>query len=64
MTTQDQAPAPARLACPRCGAAMNRHAEKIDTRIAPDAGEDFEVFGGALCAVHTCSACRYVVSER
>lgn len=63
-TATSPAPPPARLTCPMCGAVMNRHAEKIDTRIAVDAGEDFALLGGALCEIHTCPACRYVMERR
>lgn len=50
--------------CPSCGAAMNTHAEKVDTRVsAGDAG--FEpALGGALAAIHTCPMCRYVEETR
>jgi hypothetical protein len=41
---------------------MNRHAEKIDTRIAPDQEPDFADLGGALCEIHTCPACQYTGS--
>ena len=64
MTTADQASPTARLTCPMCGAAMNRHAEKIDTRVGPDGGEDFFLLGGALCEIHTCPGCRYVLERR
>lgn len=52
------------IRCPRCGAAMNRHAEKVDTRVsAGDAG--FEpALGGALAAIHTCPMCRHVEETR
>ena len=53
---------PPSLACPRCRGAMNRHAEKIDTRIAPDQEADFADLGGALCEIHTCPACQYTGS--
>ena len=62
-TAEPQAPA-TRMTCPMCGATMNRHAEKIDTRISVDAGEDFAVLGGALCEIHTCPSCRYVMERR
>jgi hypothetical protein len=53
-----------RMTCPMCGATMNRHAEKIDTRIGVDEGEDFTGLGGALCEIHTCPGCRYVLERR
>ena len=51
-----------RIACPKCGAPMNRHAEKIDTRIPPD-GESFAALG-VLCEIHTCPRCRFVEERR
>lgn len=59
-TKRENAP----LACPKCGTAMNRHAEKVDTRVSPaDAGFD-ALLGGMLAEVHTCPMCRYVEERR
>lgn len=53
----------ARLGCPMCGTPMNRHAEKIDTRLAPESAGD-DALGGALCEILTCPNCRYVMERR
>jgi len=63
MNTRNSTAAPAHLSCPMCGTPMNRHAEKIDTRLASESVEDTEL-GGALCEIHTCPNCRYVLERR
>jgi ribosomal protein S27AE len=47
--------------CPRCGAEMNFHAEKID--FAAAAGDDREDENGLLAEFHTCGRCRYVLER-
>lgn len=47
------------LSCPRCGAKMNRHAEKIVHR-DPDSPD----FDGVVEEFHTCPGCRYVLERR
>ena len=52
------------LTCPRCGAGMNRHAEKVDYGAeAPRLSADGVAFGGTLMEFHTCPGCRYVVEQ-
>jgi hypothetical protein len=52
-----------RLACPECGAPMNRHAEKLDqSRTAEETGWDAEL-GGVLVEFHTCAVCKFVVER-
>jgi ribosomal protein S27AE len=46
------------MICPKCGAEMNHHADKIDY-----ASEDEPVdtvFGGALKEIHTCPRCGHI----
>jgi hypothetical protein len=54
-----------KMICPRCGAEMNRHAEKID--YAADAGEpdafDPEL-GGVVEEFHTCPGCHLTLARR
>jgi hypothetical protein len=51
----------ARIACPRCGAPMNRHAEKVDYSQPPPAGDSFQSgLGGTVTEFHTCPVCRFV----
>lgn len=49
-----------RIECPRCGAAMNRHAEKVDS--GGTEGFDSDL-GGVLMEFHTCRACGFVVER-
>lgn len=64
MTSPGNPGAPAvRLSCPICGSPMNRHAEKIDTRLASESAGD-DALGGVLCEILTCPTCRYVVERR
>ena len=46
------------MTCPRCGAAMNHHAEKllVPASRAEDAAMDRKL-GGILTAVYECPAC-------
>ena len=49
-----------KMICPRCGAEMNNHAEKISYEAAekPDA-----VFGGVVDEIYTCPGCANVESR-
>lgn len=44
-----------KIRCPKCGAEMNHHADKIDY----EAGDD-SIFGGVVNEVHTCPNCGHV----
>jgi hypothetical protein len=49
------------IRCPICGAAMNRHAEKVDYGAAPEEAEGAETpWDGALMEFHTCPQCAHV----
>ena len=50
-----------RLLCPRCGARMNLHAEKVD-RGADPANADADL-DGVVAEFHTCPACKYVLER-
>ena len=50
-----------RVICPKCGAEMNCHAEKVDWSAAPEVTAPDEAFGGVLVEFHTCPGCRAVV---
>ena len=45
-----------KMICPRCGAEMNHHADKIDYSTA-DATTFDPIFGGELKEAHTCPKC-------
>lgn len=50
-----------KMRCPRCGAAMNHHANKLVSPTEPDADGNIDpVFGGMIQETHTCPACAYV----
>lgn len=50
--------AESKMICPRCGAEMNHHAEKIDYTAALDEeGAVDEETGGILEEIHTCPKC-------
>ncbi|HEX8137272.1 MAG TPA: hypothetical protein VF544_06750 [Pyrinomonadaceae bacterium] len=54
-----------KMICPRCGAEMNLHAEKIDyTRDEALAQDDDEGMGGVLTQIHTCPACGDIETRR
>jgi uncharacterized C2H2 Zn-finger protein len=64
-TAQDREEASsARLACPRCGATMNRHAEKIVFSGDPGDSPSGLELEGAVEEFHTCPGCRYVLERR
>jgi ssDNA-binding Zn-finger/Zn-ribbon topoisomerase 1 len=49
--------------CPRCGAEMNCHAEKLDpSRAADDPAAD-AALGGVLLEIHTCPVCKFVLER-
>lgn len=43
---------------------MNRHAEKVDTRVSPGDPGFEPALGGALAAIHACPMCRHVEETR
>jgi hypothetical protein len=50
------------LPCPRCGAPMNRHAEKLVDRTG---SEPFDpILGGVLEEHHLCRVCGHIESRR
>lgn len=52
---------PEKLTCPKCGAAMNHHADKLVAPVDRHAGGDVDpVFGGVIQETHTCPACATV----
>ena len=51
-----------RLPCPRCGAAMNRHAVRVVKTIFEE--RDGDESDGVLQEFHTCPVCRYVLERR
>ena len=53
-----------RIKCPRCGAQMNRHAEKVDYSAARDRMDSLEKeLGGVITEFHTCPGCRFIVQR-
>jgi predicted RNA-binding Zn-ribbon protein involved in translation (DUF1610 family) len=54
-----------RLRCPKCGAEMNRHAEKL---VHPESAAELRLvdaaLGGLLEETHACPQCGNVVSRR
>lgn len=51
------------LTCPRCGATMNHHAEKLVVTAAPDPDVDSD-FGGYIEESHSCPGCGHLESRR
>jgi hypothetical protein len=53
-----------RIQCPRCGASMNRHAEKVDYSATRDRMDPLEQeLGGVISEFHTCPGCRFIVQR-
>jgi ribosomal protein S27AE len=53
------------MICPRCGIAMNYHAEKVDYMAAVNDSDDFDPdFGGVVEEVHTCPGCGNIGTRR
>lgn len=53
------------MKCPRCGAEMNMHAEKVDyTAALKDPKAVDPVLGGVVKEFHTCSKCGGSASRR
>jgi hypothetical protein len=51
-----------KLPCPKCGCAMNHHAEKMDYGAALTDPHTMDPdFGAAVAEFHTCSSCRFTV---
>ena len=46
-----------KMICPRCGAQMNLHAEKIDYTGDEELAQTEDDLGGVLMEIHTCPAC-------
>lgn len=54
-----------RMKCPKCGAPMNHHADKLVAPIDQDAASRVDpVFGGVIEETHTCLVCAYVEFRR
>ena len=57
-----------RMRCPKCGAEMNHHADKVDYSAGLDrtaaSGSDDLGLGGVLQEVHTCPNCGNVELRR
>jgi ribosomal protein S27AE len=51
------------LTCPRCGATMNHHAEKLVVTAAPDPALDPDL-GGYIQELHSCPRCGHLESRR
>jgi len=52
-----------KMICPRCGAEMNNHAEKISYETAEGNRKADAVFGGVVDEIHTCPGCANVESR-
>lgn len=53
------------MTCPKCGAAMNQHAEKVIYPTDPrEAAEADPALGGLLEEMHACPSCGNVESRR
>jgi hypothetical protein len=53
------------MRCPKCGAEMNRHAEKlVYSDSAADAGRIDPALGGLIEETHACRRCGNVESRR
>ena len=52
-----------KMICPRCGAEMNNHAEKISYEAAEGNRNPDAVFGGVVDEIHTCPGCANVESR-
>jgi ribosomal protein S27AE len=46
------------MICPKCGAEMNHHADKIDYASEDESVDT--VFGGVLKEIHTCPKCGHI----
>ena len=56
---------PPRMRCPRCGAEMNHHANKVDYSAGRDEPEVADlVFHGVLQEVHQCPDCGNIELRR
>lgn len=51
-----------KIICPRCGAEMNHHANKVDYGADEESSGD-AAFDGVVEEVHTCPQCGYVGSR-
>ena len=58
-------PETSRIICPRCGAEMNHHAEKLNTAATLDEPEEMDPdLEGVLEEIHTCPRCGTIVARR
>jgi predicted nucleic-acid-binding Zn-ribbon protein len=58
-------PAAKKMLCPKCGAEMNHHADKLDFTTALSEPEAVDPdFGGILEEVHTCPKCKNIEVRR
>jgi predicted RNA-binding Zn-ribbon protein involved in translation (DUF1610 family) len=54
-----------KMRCPKCGADMNHHANKIDYSVGHDDPRSIDpVFNGVLQEVHQCPSCGNVELRR
>ena len=54
-----------KMVCPKCGAEMNHHADKLIHPVtAEDARNVNEILGGLIEETHCCAACGAVESRR
>jgi len=52
------------LKCPRCGADMNHHADKVLPSESTEADRDLDtVFGASVVELHSCPACGATASR-
>ncbi len=51
------------MICPRCGAEMNNHAEKVSYETVEEGRKADAVFGGVVEEIHTCPGCGNVESR-
>jgi len=52
------------MKCPRCGAEMNHHADKIFPGKLSEAQLDTDVEGDTVLELHSCPACGAAASRR
>jgi ribosomal protein S27AE len=53
-----------KLPCPRCGAGMNFHAEKVDLGNTFEEVAEVDLdLGGVIVEVHTCPNCKFVLEQ-
>jgi len=55
-------PTHGKMRCPRCGAEMNHHAEKVMRADSSESQTD-QAFGGVIIKLHSCPACGAAAAE-